>query len=151
MSRGTFQKSPVLESAALRDREINTKITIVANTTDASIKAYSDLGSAVTVYKEGDTVSDSDAQFGTLDTDAAPGVFGVLVNCQDAFRINKIEVPVDSISSATMTAGVVAWKGGGDGVTSSNNIAFTVSCTNLDPDADTATTTFNLVIKYKAL
>jgi hypothetical protein len=141
MSRGTFQKSPVLESAALRDREINTKITIVANTTDASIKAYSDLGSAVTVYKEGDTVSDSDAQFGTLDTDAAPGVFGVLVNCQDAFRINKIEVPVDSISSATMTAGV----------TSSNNIAFTVSCTNLDPDADTATTTFNLVIKYKAL
>lgn len=151
-----------LEASRLRLREVNALITFNANTTPANIVIYSDV-TAIKAYTETNvqpTYIDSGTNFPTLDVNAAPSTFafivltGPTVATGNALRVVDVQCPTVGIGSAAMTAGVVSLYGnlvGGayySGITSSGNIAFVVSATGLDGDANTATTTFNLVVKY---
>jgi hypothetical protein len=123
------------------------KCKIIGNQTVASIKTFSD-GSTL-VYHEHDTRTvtavDSDIGFALTDlnNDAAPAVLGVLVPVGNADEVLEVTVPTAGIYNTgltgAMTAGVVTLKGASStGVTSNDNIAFTVSCTALDIDEDNA-------------
>lgn len=146
-----------LEASRLRIRECNALVTFKANITPASIVIYSDV-TAIKMYAETSgqpTPVDSGANFGTLDSNAAPTTVGLLVvtgptvATGNALRVVDIFVPTTGIQSAAMTAGVVTLVGASTtGVTASGNIAAVISCTGLDGDANTATTTFNVVVRY---
>lgn len=148
-----------LEASRLRYREVNALATLYGNTTAASIAGGSDVTN-IKVYVESSgqpTPVDSGANFGTLDSNAAPSVIGILVltgltvATGNALRVVNVEIPALSITSASMTAGVVSLKGASStGVTASGNIAFTVSCTGLDlsVDAAIANSSFNVIVSY---
>jgi len=146
-----------LEASRLRLRECNALVTFNANTTPANIVIYSDV-TAIKMYAETSgqpTPVDSGANFGTLDSNAAPTTVGLLVltgqtvATGNALRVVDIFVPTTGIQSAAMTAGVVTLAGASTtGVTASGNIAAVISCTGLDGDANTNTTTFNVIVRY---
>lgn len=149
------------EQNALVPKEVWVKAVIVGSQTQASIKTYAD-GSTL-IYHEDDTrtVTAVDAGIGfaltDLDNDAAPAVLGFLIPVGDAAEIMEISVPANGITNvsltAGMTAGVATLKGASStGVTTSGNIAFTLSCTTLDIDEDNATApncTFWVQVKYR--
>jgi hypothetical protein len=149
------------EQNALALKELAFKVSIVGNTTAASIKTYAD--GSILVYHENDTRTvtavDSDIGFALTDLEngAVPAVIGVLIPVGDAEEIVEITVPSNGIVNTSltgaMTAGVATKKGASStGVTASDNIAFTLSCTGLDIDEDVATTpncTFWVKVKYR--
>lgn len=130
------------------------KVTIKCHTTDASIRAFTDLNS-IKVYSEEDgQTAPSDASFPTLDDDAAPGVFGIYASVGDALYLSRVTVQPASIvngGSLAMTAAVFTYEGdvaASPGVTSSKNISLGISCTGLDPDSEIADCTFIVSLEY---
>lgn len=156
---------PEYEQALLTVETVTAKVEIIGHTTQASIKTYCSNISSVTVYHEDDTrtVTAVDAAPGfaltDLDNDAAPAVLGFVIPVGDAREIVSITVPTNGIVNTSltgaMTAGVATKCGASStGVTLTNNIAFTLSCTALDIDEDLATTpncTFFVEVKYLKL
>jgi len=149
MSGASFTKNEALEQQRLKRQYIAFVGTLTGNATLASITGGTDLGAlGAKLYWEASSgvqptiTEDTGANFTTLDSEAAPAVIGCLVRCGDALRmIGKPRVTV--ISSAAMTAGVVTLAGAStSGVTASGNLAFSISCTTLDLDANTNTHTF---------
>lgn len=150
-----FNKSSILTDADIFQRRFAAKITLVGSTVLTNLNAYSD-NSAVIPYVEINgvqpTPADSDANFGTLDSNAAPSTTGILVLCQDAVELISATVPPESIVSGSMTAGVTTRKGGAlIGSTTSYNLAYVVSCTGLDLDSAIANHSFwvNHAYQYK--
>lgn len=134
---------------------------IIGSQTQASIQTYSD-GSNL-IYHEDDTraVTLADAAPGfaltDLDNDAAPAVLGFVIPVGNAAEVVDLRVPTASIVNVSltgaMTAGVMTLKGASStGVTASNNLAWTTSCTALDIDEDNATTpncSFWTLVEYR--
>lgn len=157
-----FLKSGYIETQNIQIKRIAVKCTLVGNTVKASIygntdtpdtRAYVEIngvqpstGGAGALFLE-----DAGATFGTLDSDAAPSTIGVLLKVGDAIEIVSVTVPTLTISSNAMTAGVVTLKGtSSTGVTASSNIAFVVSGTSLDLDADVSNHSFWVDVVYKS-
>ena len=131
------------------------KVTLKCNTTDASIRGFSDLGGDVLVFTEEDgQTPPSDASFPTLDDDAAPGIIGLYAYVQDARELVAATIDAGSIKNGgtlAMTAGVVTREGNvaaAPGVTATKNISLSISCTGLDMDSEIADVTFILNLTY---
>ncbi len=153
----SYHKNESLNQMNLKRKYGMFVVTLNGSATLANITTSTDVGAAgAKVYAE--TISgtqptiteDTGANFVAIDSEAAPSVVGILVRCGDALRmIGKPRVTV--VSSATMTAGVSTLAGTSlSGVTALGNLAFTVSCTTLDLDSGTATTTFLVEFWYDA-
>ena len=131
------------------------KVTLKCNTTDASIRGFSDLGGDVLVFTEEDgQTPPSDASFPTLDDDAAPGIIGLYAYVQDARELVAATIDAGSIKNGgtlAMTAGAVTREGdvaAAPGVTATKNISLSISCTGLDMDSEIADVTFILNLTY---
>lgn len=152
MSEAIYTKNEKLEMQRLKRQYAATLVTVTGSATLANILISTDLGTAIqpffeTVSGVQPTPTDSGATFTTLDSEAVPGVMGILVNCGDAVRM-VTKPRVTNITSATMTAGVVTLAGAStSGVTLLGNLAFTISCTTLNFNL-AATTTFLLEYWY---
>lgn len=148
MNRAGFVRSAV-EQVAQRNFELFVRCTLVGSTTVANITAFSEASDGVLVYAEATgqpTPADAGANFGTLDSNAAPSTVGVLV--MDGYFERLDEAVVVNVSSAQMTAGVVTKAGASTtGITASGNIAVVVSCTTLDLDSAIANHSFTLVLR----
>jgi len=157
-----FLKSGPIETQNIQIRRIAVKVTLIGNTVKTSIYGNTDTPDT-RAYVEINGVQpstsgtgalfleDAGATFGTLDSDAAPSTIGILLKVGDAIELVKAEVPTLTISSNAMTAGVITKAGASTtGVTASNNIAFVVSGTNLDLDADVSNHIFWVDVTYKA-
>lgn len=140
-----------LEASRLKLREANCIVTIVGNTVDANIIAYTD-NTAIQVYVATNvqpTPTDSGANFGTLVSNANPSIIGILVTTGNAGTFFDVAVPTSGIVSGAMTAGVVSRKGTSTtGITASGNIACVISCTGLVIDGANATTSFPLLVRW---
>lgn len=147
-----YVSDPLLESLRIAVRQVECVVTLNGNTTPASITTSTNMPTGVICYAETSgqpTPVDAGANFGTLDSNAAPSTVGILVLTSTAIRIVDIYVPTLGITSAQMTAGVISLNGASTtGITASGNIAFVVSCTNLDLDSAIADHKFPLVIRY---
>jgi len=148
---------PSLEQQAVMNKALSFKVKLAGNTTVASITAGTSANAGAQVWIETASASaPTDANFSGLTLSVAPVVLGIYVNVGDAIRLHGATVPVNSIRSASMTAGVVTNKGatsaiaGNTGVTTSGNLAFQVSCTSLDGDASTANHEFTVDLVYDA-
>lgn len=147
--------APSIETAFSQVREVPLKIVVNANTVAASITTYSSNCPEVFVYKNGDTTTDkdTDVNFGTLANTPAPAVFGLLLRCGDATEFVGCDLLGASIvngAGLAMTALAVTPKGGGLlGVTTSKNIALSISCTGLNGTAAVQPCTFWVVLRYK--
>ena len=131
------------------------KVTLKCNTTDASIRGFSDLGGDVLVFTEEDgQTPPTDASFPTLDDDAAPGIIGLYAYVQDARELVAATIDAGSIKNGgtlAMTAGAVTREGdvaAAPGVTATKNISLSISCTGLDMDSEIADVTFILNLTY---
>lgn len=151
--------SPGLEGMAIKRKSLALKIVLYGSTTEGSITAAvtncGDNTARVWLSSQSATAP-SEANFSGLTSASAPTVIGVFVDVGDARRVHGITVPVNSIKSPTMTAGVVTNKGavsaiyasGNSGVTSGKDIAFQVSCTTLDLDAAAINHEFSVELTY---
>lgn len=161
MSEAVFTKNEKLEQARIKRQYIATLITVTGSATLANIVIASDLGSAVQPYYElvsgvqPTTPLDTGSTFATLDSEAAPGIMGILVMVGDAKSV-PFKPRVTNITSASMTAGVVTLAGAStSGVTAplttaqfgGRNLAFSISCTALNFNA-AATSSFLLEAWY---
>ncbi len=148
---------PGLEAMAIKRKSLALKIKITGSTTEGSITAQvlncPDNSARVWLSSQSATAP-STANFASLTSAAAPSVIGVYVDCGDALRLHGVTVPVNSIKSASMTAGVITNKGathaitGNTGVTSDNDLAFQVSCTTADFDAAAINHEFTVELTY---
>ncbi len=157
-----FLKSGPIETQNIQLKRIAVKCTLVGSTTAANIYGNTDTADTRAYVEIGGVqpstsgtgallLEDSDANFGTLDSNAAPSTVGVLLKVGDALGIVSATVPTLTISSAQMTAGVVSLKGASTtGVTASNNIALLVSCTTLDLDSAIENHSFWVDVVYKS-
>ena len=157
-----FLKSGPIETQNIQLKRIAIKCTLVGNTNAALIygntdtadtRAYVEVGGVQPSAGETGALylEDSGANFGPLDSNAAPSTVGVLLKVGDALEIVSATVPTLTISSAQMTAGVVSLKGmSTTGVTASRNIALVVSCTTLDLDSAVANHSFWVDVVYKS-
>lgn len=142
-----FVKSEQLEDYRLKLGWVYTLVTLNGHTTAANITATSS-NPGVKVFVEAASVptptEDTQTNFVSIDSNAAPAVVGILTLCYDAATFLNAQASV--VSSASMTAGVVTKAGSStSGVTSTlKNLAFTVSCTALDLDASIASHVFQL-------
>lgn len=133
---------PSVEQLALKNHRVAFHVFFNANTTAASITGNTDAQVGITMYTaQNSTTAPSDASFPTIQDVTAPAVSGFYINCGGrAVRLRGCSVPVNSIRSASMTAGVVTNAGaahaisGKTGVTTGGNIAFSISQTTLDGD-----------------
>ena len=152
MNRCVFNRSS-LEQSANELVTLQAQITIKGSATLANINGYSDRPDGVIVYVE--TVSntaptvteDSGANLGTLESETAPCLIGVLV--MDGKFAKFLDCTVVNISSASMTAATISKKGASSsGVTASGNLAFVISGTNLDIDAGGSVDhTFDIIVR----
>jgi len=134
--------SPAVEQVAIKNHSLSFHVWFNANTVAASINGVTEAQVGITMYTAQNSLTvPSDANFPTIQDVTAPAVSGFYINCGGrALRLKGVTVPVNSIRSASMTAGVVTNAGaahailGKTGVTSGGNIAFTISQTALDGD-----------------
>lgn len=135
--------SPAAEQVAIKNKFISFKVNLQGSTTAASITGQTEAQVGIACYTgSGSASAPSDANFATLQDGTAPAVLGFYISCGGrAVALKGVTVPVNSIRSASMTAGVVTNAGvasaiaGKTGVTSGGNVAFTIACTTLDLDA----------------
>lgn len=148
MNRMGFVRS-ALEQQAQRNFELFVRVTVVGSTTVANITAFTEASDGILAYVEATgqpTPADAGANFGVLDSNAAPSTVGILL--MDGFFERVDEAVVVNISSAQMTAGVVSKVGNATtGITASGNIALVVSCTTLDLDSAVANHSFTLIVR----
>lgn len=132
--------SPGLEKLNIKRKAFSLKVSIRGSTTEGSITAEilnsPDAGARIWLSSQSATAP-SDANFASLLSAGSPTIIGVYLTVGDARYLHDVTVPVNSIRSASMTAGVITNKGatsaiaGNSGVTSGKNLAFQVSCTVL--------------------
>ncbi len=131
--------SPSIEQVAIKNHYLQFHVFFNANTTAASITINTEAQIGITAYSSVTQGSaPADASFPTL-ADTATAVSGFYIQCGGrALRLKGVTVPVNSIRSASMTAGVITNAGaasaisGKTGVTSGGNIAFSISQTALN-------------------
>jgi len=147
-----YSNNLYLESLKTGVRQVDCMITLNGNVVAANITTGTNMPGGVICYAETSgqpTPDDPGANFGTLDSNAAPSTVGILIFTSTAKRIVDIQVPTLGIISSQMTAGVVTLAGNSNtGVTASGNIAFVVSCTTLQLDFASVTHTFPIIVKY---
>ncbi|SRR5258706_1545175 len=153
--------NPSNEETAVKNKRLAVQVTLVGNTTAASITAVTSGSPGFAVWTEQtSTTAPSDANFASLLSTATPTIVGLYITDGYAVRLNKVTCDAAAILSASMTAGVVTYKGatntaasgsGRTGVTSGGNIAFQVSCTTLKLTAASQTHQFSLDVEYDVL
>lgn len=151
--------TPELENKAGKNHKLSFKVTLYGSTTEASITANSDCGPGARVWLSSQSASaPSAANFSGLTSASSPTVIGMVIDCDGrASKLHGVTIPVNSIRSASMTAGVVTNKGatsaisGNTGVTSDGDLAFQISCTNLDLDAAALNHEFTVEVNFDVL
>lgn len=151
--------TPAIEQAGTKNKRLTLFVTLNGNTTAASITGSTNAQNGAALYLAAASLTaPTDANFASLTSTSAPVVFGVYINADGrATRLNNVVVPTPAIRSPSMTAGVITFKGavsaisGNTGVTTSGNLAFQVSCTTLDLDAQIQTHTFPIDIEFDVL
>lgn len=163
MSDQGFQ-NPQLEQIAGKNKRLSFLVTLKGNTSAASIVGTTNCNVGAQVYTIlTSATAPSDANFSGLVNATAPATIGIYIQTTpsltngDAKQLGGVTVPVNSIRSVSMTAGVVTNKGavsaiaGNTGVTTNGNLAFQIACTTLDLDAQTADHTFIVDVEYDVL
>lgn len=147
--------TPAIEQQAIMNARLSFKVKLIGNTTAASVTAGTTANDGISVWLEAASLSaPTDANFSGLQSSATPTVIGIYIEDGSAIRLGGVTVPVNSIRSASMTAGVITDKGvasaiaGSTGVTTSQNLAFQVSCTGLDVNAAAIDHEFNVEVTY---
>lgn len=149
--------SPQLEQLAGKNRKLNLLVTLKGNTSAASIAGFTDANVGAQVWlASASLTAPTDATFTGLVSTTAPAVIGIYITDPQARVFKGATVPVSSIRSPSMTAGVVTATGltsaiaGKTGIASltNGNVAFTISCTTLDLDAQTSDHTFAVDVEY---
>ncbi len=150
--------SPEVEQLAIKRHSLSFKVSLFGSTTEASITGACQGTPGVRLWLSSQSATaPSDANFASLISSATPTVLGIYITDGRAVRLHGVTVPVNSIRSASMTAGVVTNKGavsaitGNTGVTSAGNLAFQVSCTTLDLDAAALNHEFSVEVTYDVL
>jgi len=158
MSDQGFAK-PGLEQLAVKLKRLAFKVKITGSTTEGSItgEVLDCPDASVRVWLSSQSATaPSSANFASLTSASAPSVIGIYVDVGDARYLHGVTVPVNSIKSASMTAGVITNKGathaitGNTGVTSDKDLAFQVSCTTADFDAAAINHEFSVELTYEA-
>lgn len=157
--------TPAIEQLAVKNKVLKFKVNLYGSTTEGSITASTTGNSGVRVWLSSQSATaPSTANFASLTSAAAPSVIGVYIDCGgtstaagQALRLHGVTIPVNSIKSASMTAGVVTNKGathaitGNTGIDSLGNIAFQISCTTLDLDAAAINHEFTVEVGFDAV
>lgn len=148
--------SPAAEQVAIKNHSLSFRVFVSGSTTAASITATTEAQVGIAVYTALlSATAPSDANFGTLQDTTAPATHGFYIQCGGrAVKLKGVTVPVNSIRSASMTAGVVTNAGaasaiaGKTGITSGGNVAFQIACTTLDLDAQTADHQYDVEVTF---
>jgi hypothetical protein len=150
--------SPAVENLAAKNKSISFRVTIVGSTTEASITASTDANDGIRVWLSSQSATaPSNANFASLISSATPTVIGLYLTDGRAAKLKGVVVEVNSIRSASMTAGVVTNKGatsaiaGNTGVTSDGNLAFQIACTTLKATDAANTHQFDVTCSYDVL
>jgi hypothetical protein len=157
--------TPALEQIAVKNKTLKFKVNLYGSTTEGSITASTTGNDGVRVWLSSQSATaPASANFAGLTSGTAPSVIGVYIDCGgtadvagQAKRLHGVTVPVNSIRSASMTAGVVTNRGvasaiaGSTGIDSLGNIAFTISCTTLDLDAAALNHEFTVEVGFDAV
>jgi hypothetical protein len=142
----TITATVTLSNTAASDVNIKTASDV------QGVQAYAEIG-AVQPSTSGTgllLLTDSGANFPTLDSNADPTVWGVLVTCKDAdTTFNPIIQVLRKPSAATDT---ISLRGTSTtGVTASKNIAFSISSAGIDLDSGASTYSWTFLITYKRI
>lgn len=150
--------TPALEQQAVMNHRLSFKVKLIGNTTAASVTGGTTANDGARVWLESNSTSaPSNANFSGLQSSATPTVIGIYIEDGKAVRLHGVTVPVNSIRSASMTAGVITNKGatsaisGNTGITSDGNIAFQISCTGMDVNAAAIDHEFTVEVAYDQL
>jgi len=150
--------SPEVEQVAIKRHALTFKVTIVGSTTEGSVTGACQGSPGIRLWLSSQSATaPSNANFASLISSATPTVVGVYITDGRAARLHGVSVPVNSIRSASMTAGVVTNKGatsaiaGNTGVTSDGNLAFQVACTTLKATDAANTHEFTCEVTYDVL
>ena len=166
MMRAPYQKNDGIADGIITDGSLTVQVVIKGNTNDTLIKpktndrgiyAYVEIG-GVQPSTSGTgslLLLDADANFGTLNSNADPSTIGLLFLTGDAetpvaTSVGLIYEPVLEVlrkpSAATLT---ITNRGGStNGVTTSRNLAFTISCAGLDFDSGVTDYEFLFRVNY---
>lgn len=135
-------------------------VTLQTHTTDASIKIFANNTDGAYFFSEedGQTITTYDAAPGftiaDLDDDAAPSVFGAIIQVGDAAPgvapgVEIVPSTIVAASTGLTALGTVTMKGASSsGVSLSKNLCFIFGLTGVDADAAISTGTFLLRVTY---
>ena len=154
-----ISKSPQAQDSEIYVKNVYGRIVILGTNVAADIKAYAEEDTTFYPFVETNVqptaaiaAVDNAANLPTLDSNAAPSKIGLIVAVGDAKRLLRVEILPLSISSGTMTAGVVAladlYGASNTGVSTNKNICLAINTTGLQIDAGVATTKFGVWIQY---
>lgn len=150
--------TPEVEQLAVKRHSLSFKVTIVGAATEPSVTGYCQGTPGVRLWLSSQSATaPSNANFASLISSATPTVVGIYITDTRAVRLHGVTVPVNTIRSASMTAGVITNKGatsaiaGNAGITSDGNIAFQVACTTLLASAAVLTHEFTVEVTYDVL
>lgn len=137
--------NPQLEQAAAKNKRISFVVTLNGNASVASATGTTNANIGAQVFlTSGSLTAPTNANFAGLTSTATPSIIGVYLPVGDAKKLGGVTVPVNSIRSASMTAGVVTNKGavsaiaGNTGIclpsvttfTQGNDLAFQIALTS---------------------
>lgn len=148
--------TPAIDQVAGKNCRLTFLVTLNGNTTAASITGSSNAQNGIAlVLAAGSLTAPVDANFVGLVSNAAPSVMGVYITDGRAVRLTRVDVQPQSIRSPSMTAVLPTFRGsvsaisGNEGVTqTSGNLAFQLSCTALNLNAQTQRHTFTVAVEY---
>lgn len=146
------------EELGVKNRQLSFEVTLFGSTTLASTTGYTNAPVGVQVWTQATSATaPSAANFASLLSSATPTVIGIYLLDGQAKKLNNVTLLAATIQSASMTAGVVTFKGEqtaaalgtiSTGITSDGNVAFQVSCTGLDLDSAALNHKFTCVVNY---
>lgn len=146
------------EEVGVKNRRLCFEVTLVGSTTLGSTSGFTNAPVGVQVWSQATSATaPSAANFASLVSNATPTVIGLYVLDGRATKLNNVTLLAASIQSASMTAGVVTFKGAATsaalgtistGVSSDGNLAFQVSCTTLKLTADALNHKFTCCVDY---
>lgn len=165
--------APGLEQTAAKNHRLSFQVVLQGNTTLASttVAAFGP-GADVQVWTQvNSATAPADANFAGLVSNASPTIIGIYIPCApavtlgtsttpngNAVRLHQVTIDSQSIRSASMTAGVVTYKGsvsaitGNEGTTATSGaIAFQISCTNLLLTAAALNHRFSVNVDYDVI
>lgn len=148
-----------MENLSGKNKRLAFDVTIVGSTTEASVTAGTDANDGVRVWLSSQSATaPSNANFASLVSSASPTVIGLYLTDGRAAKLKAVTVDSAAIQSASMTAGVVTYKGqaaaygtGRNGITDDGNIAFQISCTNLKATDAANTHKFSVSVTYDVI